>query len=189
MTLRKGCEFIPELYNTRAEEIWDVISKRIVFDGKTVLDVGCGRADLMARIWCAGARVVYGIDNSPIELREARLRTLYMVKEGAAIYFLHKNLEHWSDKWPGRHDIIICTSVLPYTIDPDRILQRIQKDCDVAIIECQYAGDGPGFDDIQNDDQMRKWLTDYDWSSVEKIGKSKVVSRNTTRTIWKCTNK
>lgn len=189
MNSPKGCDLIPELYNTRAEDMWEIIQKRVSFADKTVLDVGCGRADLLVRAWCAGAQVVYGIDNSPISLQDARMRTWPLVKEGAHIFFMQKNLEHWSDRWPGHHNIIICTSVLPYLVDRDRILKRIKRDSDIAIIECQYKGDGPGLENIKNDDQMRKWLGEFEWDSVERMGKTDIVSRDMKRTLWKCTNK
>ena len=161
---------LPELYNTRAENMWGQITEHVDFANKTVLDVGCGRGDLMMRAWTWGARVVYGIDNSKIELQEARLRSWDMVKEGAKLYFMEKNIEHWSERWPGYHDIVLCTSVLPYIVDPDRLLLNIHRDSDTAIIECQYAGDGPGLEYIKNDTDMKEWLSKFDWFSVKKIG-------------------
>jgi SAM-dependent methyltransferase len=181
-------ELIPDLHNTRAEEMWSHIEKSVDFANKTVLDVGCGYADFMVRAWQAGARAVFGIDNSSIVLSDARIRTLPLVREGAGIFFMQKDAEHWSDRWPGYHDIVICTSVLPYMLDPNKLLKNIQRDSGIAIIECQYAGDGPGFDNISNDEDMRKWLSKFEWSSVDKIGSSVLKSRNRTRSIWRCIN-
>lgn len=181
---------LPELYNTRADKIWEQIDKIVDFTDKTVLDVGCGRGDLMMRAWQSGARAVYGIDNSKIEIKEARLRSWNMVKEGAMLFFVEKNVESWNNKWPGFHDIVICTSVLPYLIDPDKLLENISRDSDIAIIECQYAGDGPGFEYIEHDDDMKNWLhASGGWFSVLKIGSTDVESRpGVSRSIWMCSN-
>jgi len=179
---------LPELYNTRAEKMWEQIDKAVDFTDKTVLDVGCGRGDLMMRAWQSGARVVYGIDNSKIELNEAKLRSWNMVKEGARLYFMTKDIEQWSSKWPGFNDIVICTSVLPYLIEPEKTIEHIARDSDIAIIECQYHGDGPGFEYIKHDDDMKNWLHAYGgWFSVLKIGSTDVESRpGVKRSIWLC---
>ena len=188
MSLLRDYSLLPPLYNTRAGSMWDQIAKAADFVGKTVLDVGCGRGDLALRAWAEGASTVYGIDNSRIELKEARLRAWSMVKDGARVFFMHKDIEAWDERWPGYHDIIICTSVLPYTIDPNKLLHNICRDSKIAFIECQYAGDGPGFSTITNDKQMKNWLSDFDWDEIEKIGYTTVASRkDTTRSIWRCT--
>lgn len=177
---------LPELYNTRAEAMWEHISENVEVIDKTILDAGCGRGDIVMRAWCDGARAVYGIDNSKIDLNEARLRSWALVKEGAHIYFMNKDIESWSERWPGHHDIIICTSVLPYLVNPDKVLQNIYRDSDVAIIECQYAGDGPGFKNIADDKQMVNWLSDFGWAKIDKIGYTVVESRDMQRSIWRC---
>lgn len=185
----KSPNLLPEPYNTRAKDMWKIISDNVDFMDKTVLDVGCGRGDLMMRAWLWGARVVYGIDNSKIEIKEARLRSWEMVKEGAKLYFMEKNIEHWSERWPGYHDIVLCTSVLPYLYNPDKTLYNIHQDCGLAIIECQYAGDGPGLKRIKNDADMKEWLSKFDWLSVKKIGSTNVESRpGVKRSIWMCQN-
>ena len=100
---------------------------------------------------------------------------------------MEKNIEHWSERWPGYHDIVLCTSVLPYIVDPDRLLLNIHRDSDTAIIECQYAGDGPGLEYIKNDTDMKEWLSKFDWFSVKKIGSTNVESRpGVKRSIWMC---
>lgn len=186
MSSPKDYDLVPEAYNTRADEMWRHIEKHVDFSDKSVLDVGCGRADLMVRSWMSGARAVYGIDSSPITINEARIRTLDLVKAGARIYFLQKDIEQWSTRWPGKHDIVICTSVLPYTKEPDVLMRNMRRDAKQAIIECQYAGDGPGFDHIKNDSDMLSWLMMFGWHEIDKIGFSTVVSRDRTRSIWLC---
>jgi SAM-dependent methyltransferase len=187
-TRKDHYDLLPPLHNTRADSIWTHISKAVDFTDKTVLDMGCGRGDIAMRAWCAGAERVFGIDKNKIEISDAKIRSGRLMIARAHIHFLPKDIDEIDDKWPGHHDIVICTSVLPYLDDPDKALRYMCDYSDAAIIECQYKGDGPGFENIKNDKDMRDWLDKFDWKEIDKIGSTKLESRDASRSIWKCNN-
>lgn len=166
--------------------MWNAIVKKVDFIDKTVLDAGCGHGDLVMYAWMSGAKAVVGVDKDKIALTDARLRAGEMILSGARITFVEKDIEQWDSKWPGKYDIVFCTSVLPYLLDPDRLLANICNDSKIAIIECQYAGDGPGFTHIANDEQMLAWLQKFCWTGVARIGQSYLASRDLYRSIWMC---
>lgn len=167
--------------------MWHIISSHVDFKNKSILDLGCGYGDLVMYAADANARFVVGIEHKPsivYALRE-RIRASG-VAEDVSIMILHGNIDEWESRWQN-FDIIICTSVLPYLKNPDRLLENMSRHGDVVVIECQYAGDGPGFAHIKNDDDMRIWLLMY-WRHVEKIGSTDIIDRGASRSIWMCKN-
>lgn len=179
------------MHNKRANEQWQIISSHIDFDNKTVLDLGCGYGDILALCQQSGANVL-GIEQD---------KEICKYLKNNWILVINCDLEKWIQKvsakldtsvleWleePVIHfDIVICFSVLPYLNNPDAVLRWIADHSDIALIECQYAGDGPGFSGIKNDNDMQKWLFEVGWQSAEAIGKTLVDYRNKYRTIWCC---
>jgi len=170
------------MINSRAPEMWDHIAENVDFKGASVLDVGCGYGDLLTYAAKAGASRVVGVDIDKYSLNIAEDK----LKETGVKY----NLRHMdiNDKWDlFGFDIVICTSVLPYVEDMDKIALRLVAAGRIAIIEMQYHGDGPGPMAISDDDDMEKWLRRY-WSSVRAIGTSYTGRTPPARSLWLCTN-
>jgi len=183
---------LPPVHNTRAPAQWEIISQYVDFDGKTVLDLGCGYGDLLWRAWAAGAKSIVGVDsNFEIQKRlgeiafnagiSMRIPDPPFVPEWSTIrnYILQRN---------SGADIIFCFSVLPYLKNAHDILKWIFSHSSVALIECQYQGDGPGPFYLRDDCDMRRWLDKVGFKTVEPIGKTLVEGRGAYRTIWMCSD-
>lgn len=169
---------LPPVHNTRAPEQWRIISQHVNFEDKTVLDLGCGCGDLMYRAWKAGASEIHGADNNskiivafPLDFHTYQIDIDKMVGDNISTYSF---------------DIIVCFSVLPYLDNPAATLRWIRDHSTQALIECQLAGDGPGFDWLKSPQDMRRWLDSIGWQSVERIGETVVKDRGTKRGIWLC---
>lgn len=162
--------------NLRMPEIWRQIKEYgIDFKEKSVLDLGGGHGDFVLLCKNDGAKRVSYIDENSILLYERK------GCEGVEIYT--QDIE--KNAWGNGYDFISCFSVLPYMKNPSDLLLRISESCKTAIIECQYADDGPGFSHIKSDGNMVSWLLKY-FNEVENIGKTLVKGRNKYRTIWIC---
>ena len=173
---------IPAAKNQRADEMWRIIEQSAEFEGKTVLDLGCGHGDMLWRAGAAGAKDVLGVDSDEricLDLRESSAD----VDNFSVLQYDINRLDSFLHS-----DIIFCFSVLPYLIDPDNTLHWIRGHSDMAFLEIQYAGDGPGFDHIHNDDDMRLWLEKIGCQKIEAIGRTHTRIRPAWRTIWKCSN-
>jgi len=84
-------------------------------------------------------------------------------------------------------DIAICFSVLPYLENPICALRWINLHSDIALIECQYDGDGAGFQCLKENRHMEMCLIeDAKFQRVQTIGYTLVEGRNTKRFIWMC---
>jgi len=175
--------------NKRAEEMWSYIDSSIDFRDKRVLDLGCGPGDFLTRSLLSGASFVMGVETDYVIASWADAR---MLSDGWALdrYAISVNdidsivLE--DDKDYKGFDIIICFSVLPYLDGPGNAMLWVKDNCDVAVIECQYHGDGPGPEYIKNDDDMSSRLKGLGWGKVDKIGWTDVRIRPAKRSIWKC---
>lgn len=181
---------LPPVHNTRAPEQWRIISEHVDFDDKTVLDLGCGYGDLLWRAWGAGAFQFWGIDYSSSIVKRGND---FARKENdfTLVDFIERDIEKWildvAEKFGDiTFDIIICFSVLPYLADPVAALHWIREHSTQALIECQLAGDGPGFDWLKSSQDMRRWLDSIGWKSVERIGWTVIKDRGTSRGIWLC---
>lgn len=156
--------------NTRSPEQWAIISKEVEFARKKVLDLGCGHGDLLVFAQNAGANVL-GVD---IKLTPTtKLREIPVLPMSIQDYLLRR---------PSHFDVVFCFSVLPYIRDVGTILDGMRHIADIALIECQLVGDGPG---TMTEAELWEILAER-WESVRQIGRTVVVGRNTERPIWLC---
>lgn len=170
-------------YNTRSPQQWRIIKEHVDFNDKSVIDFGCGHADLICMIMKHTSAICTGIDASPIELQAARETC-----PNIPVSFLLYDVEQYARQMARdgySYGVGICFSVLPYLRFPDEFLGNMAGLCDVSLIECQYAGDGSGFPQITNATEMANWLLKY-WNSVEVIGRTLVENRKLYRDIWMC---
>ena len=160
--------FVPA--NLRSPEQWAIISAEIDFAHKKVLDLGCGHGDLMLFAREAGG-LVLGVDLNPSP-----------TAIGRRLPVLPMSIQDYLARRPVRFDIVFCFSVLPYVRDTDALLDGLRDIADMALIECQLTGDGPG-----TMTEAELWeLLGTRWESVRKIGQTVVQGRNTIRPIWLC---
>jgi hypothetical protein len=82
----------------------------------------------------------------------------------------------------GHFDTVFCFSVLPY-VNIERTLCNLSRVADVAFIEAQLKGDGPGV--FEDEGELKEVLLQH-WDSVDRIGETRVEIRNTIRAIWMC---
>lgn len=178
---------MPPLYNKRAGEMWDIISAHVDFAGKRVIDLGCGRGDLALRVSAMSAvRWVQAYDNNAECILDCESKK-QSIKHRVTISFKLDDIgEAFHYKTLSSCDILICCSVLPYMPFASQFIDKMAHHAPMSIIECQYAGDGPGFPDIKDDDDMQTWLLSAGWSTVTPIGKTFVEGRDKWRTIWMC---
>lgn len=154
---------------------------------KRVIDLGCGAGDIAWRCAAAGADYVWAVDKS------IRLVNADWMSKSRKVTFSTIDINLWVDEdkdfYPFDFDIAICFSVLPYLSYPTATLQWMHKRFGMSLIECQYDGDGPGFEDIKDDDDMRDLLVDCGWHFVSKIGQTTIKDRDKYRSIWLCQKK
>lgn len=174
--------------NIRAGDMWEQILDHVNFDGKTVVDMGCGSGDFVFLANLSGATKSTGIDNNDFSIKKCR-ETLsenpLFLPHQDKIFFIYGDIESKNDAYP-HYDIGICFSVLPYLRDPGKLLSLMRARCATSLIECQYAGDGPGFSYIENDNDMERWLQGVGWKNVKKIGQTVVKEGRYKRSIWMC---
>jgi SAM-dependent methyltransferase len=173
---------LPPIHNTRSPAQWDIISKHVDFAGKSVIDLGCGYGDILARAKLAGASTVVGVENDFDVAVSAAHRM-----SGVGIYPIIHNTDVeriWEWNQAIAYDIGICFAVLPYLKRGEVVLKWMEEWCDdIVLIEVQYDGDGPGT--IKGDAEMYRVLSNY-WGSIGPIGQTHVEGRGVDRTIWLC---
>lgn len=163
---------------SRKLEMWELIRKDMgngQFWGKIVVDYGCGYGELSEHAVHAGA-AVRAIDKvwHP-QMKERAHENLI---------FIQIDIDEMRAYVDG--DIAFCFSVLPYLKDPNVLLMGMAHKYERSYIECQYAGDGPGFDNIHNDFEMSAWLSKFGFATIMNIGKTYIPGRDMHRTIWRC---
>jgi len=176
-------------HNKRFPKIWKIITEHVDFEGKRLLDIGCGYGDLIKAAHDVGA-TVYGVDNNKDITRGLTVESPDRLKTGR-FYVVYDDIEDWTEDYlPFRRskgtekiDIVTCFSVLPYLEDPEYTLSLFPLIAPIAILEVQYFGDGPGV--VAGDGPMKTILEKY-FNKVEKIGSTRVDFRNKERSIWLC---
>lgn len=187
---------IPEDRNTRAEAMWRIISQRVDFRNKRVIDLGFGTGDFLWRAYVAGADMVIGFDKDVRRIERTRAEL------GLETSKQKDTLSHAVSVWADTieelmktnvmsHDIALCFSVFPYLTDIPATLKWMAKNFPVCLIECQYDGDGPGLSNIGGDRGMMQYLlNEGGFSQAIPLGKTRVEGRKYSdgspvfRTIW-----
>lgn len=162
------------LYNIRFPKMWEIITPHIDFYQKVVLNLGAGYGDTSKAIMLKGG-VPVSVDKKKLFEGDVIISDLNnWTKEG---FSLPKGV-------PDNPDIIICFSVLPYLKDPQGMMRLFLNLAPTTLIECQYRGDGPGFEFIKNDADMKKWFQRIGWNQIEKLGETYIPGRDKSRSIW-----
>jgi len=171
--------------------MWPQITKEVDFRGKTVVDVGCGPGDFIRLALRSGAEHVLGIDRDYMIASDA---SLYLINNGwrpGQFNIVIDDIDYLVETYDGVSivDISMCFSCLPYVRDIGDTLMWIHAGtAEVALIECQYYGDGPQAPVYIKDDADMGYLLLSYWPRVEKIGETVVDIRPATRSIWACYN-
>ncbi len=164
-----------KVHNVRSPQQWEIISRHVDFQGKKVLDLGCGGGDILCRAFEAGA-IVAGVDQDKTNFKKDVHPEIMRLEDDIETLGIYPHV-----------DIIICFSVLPYLKRPDQMLNLLNFRSDFALIECQYAGDGPGFPFLLGNDEMQSWLLEVgQFEKVRTIGHTLVEGRDKKRFIWMC---
>lgn len=166
--------------NTRSSEIWHVIAPSVNWLGARVLDLGCGWGDMLIHCALAGVREVWGVDHDQEMISHAAHRTV----KYPSIYTVRYDALGWLDMVRGNYGVILCLSTLPY-LGIRMGLEAIRARCKVAIVECQYHGDGPGPAFLKGDDDMQELLSRVGFRYVTRLGHTHIEDRDTNRTIWR----
>jgi SAM-dependent methyltransferase len=183
---------LPPVHNKRSPAQWEIISKHVDFKGKTVLDLGCGYADLLWRVNVAGARQCLGIDNDRTLTVKNRRISIDSFGVEQRVLFLTVDIMSLVE---GEYalglptpDVILCFSALPYLDDILGTLKWIHNHSCIALIECQLSGDGPGPEWLMSDDNMYELLHLAGWreNPPVNIGTTYIPDRDKHRTVWMC---
>jgi SAM-dependent methyltransferase len=165
--------------------MWELIAPHVDFNGKSVLDLGCGDGDFMILSKFFGAKHVYGLDIQEESVRNCESR----VNDRRSCKVQKKDIEKIT--WP-QADICFLFSVIPYLQDPDMVIRRMGAHSEISLIECQYKGDGPesgwtsGLQPPINDDDMADWFSWVGFTDFTPLGFTEVNGRDVRRTIWLC---
>jgi len=173
-------------YNVRATKMWEAINKYHGKDFKDAIvwDFGCGYGDLALCALEAGAAVVYLCDRDPIMVQMSMQKC---IKYQGRVFGYQIDINVTTMKWAASHaDIGIMTSVLPYLDFPTKVLKQARR-IPLFFLECQYKGDGPGPDWLEDDISMGNYLEDTcGFWEYAKVGETEVIDRGTKRSIWAC---
>lgn len=194
------CNF-PLFHNQRAPEMWEIIHKYLPHNMESLIDLGCGYADLSIRTFMTFDCFTILVDSNEDIIKEDQYN-IGNIKRKRTIHHFEKLL-HEEDipynvnficsnilkfiKGNNIADVMFCCAVLPYFLDEEieEILTYMSRNSKVSFIEMQYKDDGPG--KLENDDATEKYLLKY-FKKCQNIGKTYVEDRKKYRTIWRCYN-
>ena len=165
--------------------MWAQISDgfRPNFMDAVVWDLGCGYGDLGHYALENNAAVVYFCDKDWKLVQMAMQKSIDYQDQ---IFGYSFNINPDTVRWAASHaDVGIMTSVLPYLGEP-RGVMKAAADFPLLFIECQYSGDGPGLDWIENDQMMGNLIEYAGFFEWAKIGSTTVQDRGAERSIWAC---
>lgn len=155
---------------------------RVHWEGMSVLDLGCGEGDMLLFTAQAGAAQVWGVDDDSL----VTSRVLGRVSDIENIHLAYCGIMDWFRNTSKIFDISLCLSVLPYVSDFRETLHEIREHSHRAIIECQYAGDGPGPHWLENDTDMFRVLEKTGYTGITKLGSTEIPYRDMERSLWYC---
>ena len=170
---------IPEDINTRAEAMWRIISQKIDFRGKRVIDLGCGGGEMLWRAYVAGAKKVLGVD------KENKLDKLF---HADFLSFLCEDINTDKDAVlliASDYDIALCFSVLPYLGDIPATFKWMSDNFPLCLIEAQYEPE-PYNVGVSEDSEMYSLLRNNGFKCATWLGQTYVEDRDTHRSIWAC---
>jgi 2-polyprenyl-3-methyl-5-hydroxy-6-metoxy-1,4-benzoquinol methylase len=173
--------------NARSPDQWKIISKALDFKKKSVVDLGCGHADMLFHCaLCGLAHSYLGIDRN-IHLVHATRDLIKKAGLDISHYGLRaRNIENFSEKmrsfYYDHYDVSICFSVLPYLSQPLRVLKWMRRYSDIAFLEIQSENDGPG---TIPEEGLEPYLLQV-FGQVENVGHTTVKEDRYRRIIWKC---
>ena len=186
---------IPEDTNTRAEAMWRIISQRIDFRGKRVIDLGCGHGEMLWRAKLAGAIRVVGVDKEIDKVDYGNwpfLPTLDAepVDEEPSIWLYTGDLDMIvnTPAFSRTYDIALCFSTLPYLDDILATLKWMSENFPLCIIEAQYEPE-PYNIGVPSDDKMYTLLRENGFKCATWLGETYIEDRDTHRSIWACSKK
>jgi 2-polyprenyl-6-hydroxyphenyl methylase/3-demethylubiquinone-9 3-methyltransferase len=96
----------------------DYIDSRVGFNGKTVLDVGCGGGILAESMAARGAKVT-GIDMGEAPLEVARL---HLLESGQQVDYRRIPVEELATEMPAQFDVVTCMEMLEHVPDPASVI-------------------------------------------------------------------
>jgi len=97
----------------------------INFEGKKVVDIGCGGGILAESIAQSGADTT-GIDLSEKALKVAELHALEV---GANLTYRSISAEALAEEQPGQYDVVTCMEMLEHVPDPASVVRACAKLC------------------------------------------------------------
>ena len=186
---------IPEDINTRAEAMWRIISQKIDFRGKRVIDLGCGHGEMLWRARIAGATRVVGVDKEIDKVAYGNWPSMLTldaepVDEEPSIWLYTGDLDIIVNTPASRctYDIGFCFSVLPYLRYPEGTLLWMSMAFPLCIIEAQYEPELYNVG-VPSDDEMYVLLRNNGFKCATWLGETYVEDRDTHRSIWACSKK
>lgn len=179
---------IPEDTNTRAMQLWHIISQHVDFRKRYVADLGCGHGEMLWRCLIAGAEHVCGFDKEmkPNAVQQAAIYSQIMMVDTDLSEAINHGMPYWlrENTW----GVALCLSVLPYLDNHTLALKWMARHFPVTVLEVQYEPE-PYNIGIANDEQMFTLLRQSGFKNVHQIGRTYIRSRNAHRTVWKCLRK
>jgi len=175
-------------HNIRFPKMWDIISSKIDFTDKIVIDAGCGYGDFAYTV-AQQAQKVYAFEK---DIDICGITTAKYGHQKNLIFVCQEDIDQWSSEWyplKNTHSVIhylTCFSVLPYLKNPTETLRLFREMARVILLEVQYKDDGPGFEHIKSDIDMYEWLKMCGYSKADAIGKTLIDGRDKWHTIWEC---
>lgn len=97
----------------------DWIRQHTEFDGRTIVDVGCGGGILAEAMAQAGATVT-GIDIATGPLAVARL---HQIESGVDVDYRHATAEELAAECPGCFDVVTCLEMLEHVPEPPQVIR------------------------------------------------------------------
>ena len=147
--------------------------------GNTLLDLGCAEGDFCLFALSESREKIVAVDHN-LEV----LNTAQEICSDIECY--HGDIVEWVDF---SFDTVLLLSTWPYIVQKygrdsaEDLLDRICKEAGQLIFETQLAGDGPGPDFFQTDEDVFNLLGRF--GSVDLLCRLFVHGRDATRSVWK----